>query len=262
MPFPLLSHQGIAAPGALVARGRLDTVALMVGTIAPDLPLALDRSRFDFDAISHTWLGLLVWSLPVTVVATWLFRRFVAWPLAVHLPDGGRLRLRDVGRAADDRPTLVVTVASALLGALTHVLADGFTHPEPWAASRLPILEEAAPLDLPDPGRTNWYDILHLVLNVGGVLVLVACLFLAARLRDRTAGPLPALPTPTAASRTAFWGLVAAGTVVGSLLALRVWGVETMAQGTMLFTWAVALGFLGGALWSRRHLTFTHAPRQ
>lgn len=256
MPFPLVAHQGLAAPALLADRGRrLDGVAFLAGTLAPDLPYALDRSRLDFDALGHTPLGLVVWCVPVVVVAAWLFRRVVSRPLATHVPDVGSFRLRDVGLAATDHPALLVTVASGILGALTHLIADGITHPEQWAVDWFPVLTERAPVTLPDPGPTQWYDIVRVGADYGGALLLVVCLYLAGRMRVRQGRPRPVLPEPTVASWLALWGSVAAGGAVGMALAARVWGVETMAQGTMLFTWSMIAGTLLGCALANRFLT-------
>jgi hypothetical protein len=258
MPFPLIAHQGIAAPILLADRPRhFDCVAFMVATIAPDLPYAFDRSRFDFDSQSYGTGGLLLWCLPVSVIAAVVFRSIVARPLAVHLPDLGAFRLRDVGFAAADRPSLAVSAGSAAVGLLTHLLADSFTHPEPWAVDLFPVLMKRAPVTLPDPGPTYWYDIVHMAANVGGAVLLVLCLYLAGRSRVRQRQARPALPRPTHRSSLAFWGSVAAGAVVGLALGAYVWGPETGAQATMLFTWSVAIGTMVGSLRATRALERT-----
>ncbi|MGH9209151.1 MAG: DUF4184 family protein [Acidimicrobiales bacterium] len=255
MPFPLVSHQGLAAPALVVGRRqRLDAVAYLIGTLAPDLPYALDRTRWDFDASSHTLVGLIVWSVPVSVVATWVFRRLMASTLATQLPDVGPLRLRDLAWAASDRPGWWATAVSAMLGALTHVVFDGFTHPEAWAVDLFPVLVDPAPVSLPNPGRpTYWYDVVHAFGNYGGALLVPVCFGLGAWRRARNGRPRPQLPPSTRDERVVLAGSTLTGAVVGVGAAARVWGPETMAQGTMLFTWSVALGALGGCLLVRQY---------
>lgn len=257
MPFPLVSHQGLAAPALLVGRGRrLDPVAYLVGTLAPDLPYALDRSRWDVDAGSHTVPGLVLWSIPIAVLASWVFRRYMARPLAAGLPDLGSLRLRDAAWASAQRaPVWWVSVLSAGLGAVTHLLFDGFVHPEDWAVALFPVLEDPAPVSLPNhPSRTTlWYDVAHAVADSLGVVLAVVCVAVAARRPAAAAGARPELPPASAEHRRLLVGAVAAGAAVGLAAAARVWWIETMAQATMLFTWSVALGTLGGCLLVRRY---------
>jgi hypothetical protein len=256
VPFPLISHQGLAAPALLVGRRRrLDPVAFLIGTLAPDLPYAVDRSRFDFDALSHTLAGVALWAVPMSVAAAWVFRRYMAEPLALVLPDGGPLRLRDVGAAARRWPGWWTMAVAAALGALTHLAFDGFVHPEDWAVDLVPALVDSAPVSLPNhPARpTYWYDVVHAVADGLGVALAAACFGLSAWRRARSAEPRAVVPSPTAGPRRLMLATVIAGAVVGLVAAARVWWIETMAQATMLFTWSVALGLLGGCLLVRRY---------
>jgi hypothetical protein len=265
LPFPLVAHQGVGAPFLVADRkARLDAVAFLFGTVAPDLPYALDRSRFDFDVVGHQWIGLVVWCVPAVVALTWLFRSFVARPLAAHLPDLGPFRLRDVGGAADDYPSLLTVVVSAVLGTATHLLADGFTHPEAWLTRFLPVLDQEAPIDLPSyiSRPTYWYDVCYWIADIAGVVLAIVCLYLVGRRNQRAGRPRPDVPAATATSRPLFWGPVIAGAGVGLLLAIEVWGIETIAQASMLFAWSVAIGvFVGSLLVERIWATSPEASR-
>ncbi|HEY8546877.1 MAG TPA: DUF4184 family protein [Acidimicrobiales bacterium] len=226
MPFPLVSHQGLAAPALLVdRRARLDGVALMVGSLAPDLVYAFVDEGDDLLPWSLLWFVL-----PVAVAGAWVHRRWVAWPLAAHLPDldGSRrrrfrlrLRLRDAALAAGDRPGLVAGALSGLLGGLTHVLADGFTHPEPWVTDTLPWLYDEVPF--PVKGDVFLYNLLRLLGTVGGALLAALALWLTARRRTRDGVPRPDLPVPTPASYRRLLVPTAVGTLVGAAIVLAAW---------------------------------------
>lgn len=52
-------------------RPRWFEVALVVGYAAPDLPYALGAPLSTY---GHTWIGLVVWGVPLSVAAAWLIR--------------------------------------------------------------------------------------------------------------------------------------------------------------------------------------------
>jgi hypothetical protein len=217
MPFPIVSHQGLAAPALLVdRRGRLDGVALLVGSMAPDVLYA-----FTDAADNHMpWL-LLWWCVPLSVAVAWVFRRWVARPLAAHLPDLGPLRPRDVARAATDQPGMVAAALSGLLGAVTHVVADGFTHPEPWVSDQLTWLYNEVPFPL--KGEVYLYNLLRFLGTVGGAALAVVVTWLAARRRTAAGVPHPELPAPTRRSAVELWGWTLAGALLAAGIVASSW---------------------------------------
>lgn len=123
VPLTFPSH-----PASVVAlkvwRPRwFDGVALVVGSMAPDLAYVLDGSGLPVWPFSHQVLGLLGWCLPLTLVLAWLIRR-AAPVVAAHLPPAGPFALRDYGALGAARHRWPVTVWSALLGAASHLLLD------------------------------------------------------------------------------------------------------------------------------------------
>ena len=94
---------------------------------------------------------LFWWCLPVTLLLTWVVRR-AAPVVAAHLPAGGPLALRDYGVLGSVRHRWYVVLWSALLGAGSHLLWDGFTHSPAtngWAVARLPGLTGEAVAGIP-----------------------------------------------------------------------------------------------------------------
>ncbi|MGI9596523.1 MAG: DUF4184 family protein, partial [Acidimicrobiales bacterium] len=71
MPVTFPAHQGLIAGAKLRWPDRVDGTALCIGAAAPDLAYALGDWM---NRQSHTLVGLLVWSLPFTVVATLVTR--------------------------------------------------------------------------------------------------------------------------------------------------------------------------------------------
>lgn len=120
---------------------RLPLAALVIGTWAPDLEYVLHleaRGKF-----GHTPAGLVVFCLPATLVLWAVWRALIRPALTQLLPPALR-------RAAEAPPpgrhsdVLPLAVFAALIGAATHILWDGFTHPGGWAVALIPALERPA----------------------------------------------------------------------------------------------------------------------
>lgn len=231
MPFTLLAHQAPVLPLKLLAPRWFDGTALVVGSMVPDLVFVTHGTDLYIDA--HT-IGPQLWfCLPLTLAFTWLLKRRVAGPLAAHLPDAGTLHLKDFGRLAawrvpdDVRGWLVLTV-SALIGSLSHVGLDSFTHGFGWVVQHVDLLR-ARVFDLP-PGLTGRPVHVHDLLQVGGTVIGSAvtmwCLLAIGRRRLLTDW-YPQGPTlvPTSQSRRRLLAWTAAGVVAATILVALTVGV-------------------------------------
>jgi hypothetical protein len=145
MPFTL-SHPAAAVP---FARLGLPLSALVVGSISPDViffVLLYPPPRGHF---SHTWLGMVLLCLPLSMVLLWLYHHLMKWPIISLLPD--RLQRRVVAPASRFRfgpaPMTIRIVAAVLVGTATHLVWDDLTHGDGVTATLLPALLE--PVSLP-----------------------------------------------------------------------------------------------------------------
>lgn len=164
MPFTL-SHAAAVLPavrGDGSGRGRLVPSVLVAGSFAPDMPYfaaSVVPGGMEFGAVTHSFAGvvsvdvLIAWAL----VTAWLL---VREPLVALLPPARqgrpaallrcgapRTRLRAVTvRAVSPRAVSVRAVSvlrwygCAVLGALTHVVWDAFTHHDRWGSRLIPAL--------------------------------------------------------------------------------------------------------------------------
>ncbi|MFH9422606.1 DUF4184 family protein [Streptomyces sp. NPDC017529] len=155
MPFTL-SHAAAVLPvlrrtGA--ARGPLIASALVAGSFAPDVTYFADTvvpGAMLFGDFTHGVPGVLTVDALITalLVAAWLLLRE---PLVALLPAAWRGRVYAVVRGRPRRaagaPPVPVTLAwfyvSAVLGSLTHIVWDAFTHQGRWGTRLLPVLNEA-----------------------------------------------------------------------------------------------------------------------
>lgn len=119
MPLTVPTHPA-AVIGLKLWRPRwFDGVALVLGSMVPDLGYAFDGIDLDLYHFAHSWPGLLGWCLPLTLIGGALVRR-AAPTVAAHLPGAAR----DFAVVGTSRPAWWVTVLSVLIGAASHLLLD------------------------------------------------------------------------------------------------------------------------------------------
>jgi hypothetical protein len=111
--FP--THPVAVLPLKLWRPRWFDGVALVLGSMAPDLAYALDGSGWPVWPFSHEYAGLFGWCLPITVVGCWIVRP-AAPVLAAHVP-----LLADLRPVS---PRWWITGSSALVGATSHLALD------------------------------------------------------------------------------------------------------------------------------------------
>lgn len=135
MPFTI-AHAAAVLP--LQGRhSRLPLAALMIGSMAPDfayfLPTDLDR------ASSHDFEGVFLFCLPVGLALWLLFTRLMERPTIELLPRAWRER---VPRSDELSPrTLIFAALAVVLGALTHVAWDAFTHINTPITNAIPFFQ-------------------------------------------------------------------------------------------------------------------------
>ncbi len=197
----------------LIGRLRLDTTCLVIGTMAPDFEYFARVKQAS--AISHTWLGLVAWNLPVTLLLAIAFHHLIKWPLVLVTP-------RPIARRAAvfaTRPWgtwslgfVASCAVSAVLGATTHMLWDGLTHSDGWIVKHATVLRTM--VDVPLLPRDM---ALHRVLqHASTVIGLATCLAFAAYAL-RKAAPIELPPRPRIWPRLALVVLVAAGMAAATL---------------------------------------------
>ena len=161
MPFTP-AHAAAAWPIHRIAP-RLPLSALVIGTMSPDFLYWLHlapRSRW-----AHSLPGIFLFCVPVSLAVWHVFRRFIRPALLQLLPPGM------AARVPPPVASLHLAAAAVLIGALTHVAWDGFTHPSDWGVTYVPALRaDAVPRLLPG---LKWFKVLQHASSIAG-LSLVA----------------------------------------------------------------------------------------
>ncbi|MEE6287570.1 DUF4184 family protein [Georgenia sp. MJ173] len=166
-----------AHPAAVLPlmRAPLVPTALVAGALAPDMPYFLRALRIPVSAQSwwepflnptttHDWPGAVTVGLPLALVL-YLALAFCARPAQWALPAGSSA---EATRRAPRPLWLGWVVLSLVLGLLTHVVWDSFTHGDGWVVQNLATLRADA------VGSLSWDRLLqHLSTAVGLIVLLV-----------------------------------------------------------------------------------------
>ncbi|MFX1409750.1 MAG: DUF4184 family protein [Promethearchaeota archaeon] len=154
MPSSVLSHQ---APGLFLKvkfPKKLDGTALCFGTFVPDLGVIL-RPFFPFNiyGFSHSLIGQILWTIPLAILATIIFSRFLG-PMCANIASKERKLFEPLKYFGIDQWNylrnkrfdiifFIIATYSALIGGFTHVLLDLPSHADvylfyPWTIWQSP----------------------------------------------------------------------------------------------------------------------------
>lgn len=149
MPFTP-SHAVVALP---FVRTSLVPAAIAIGAMTPDLPLFLRGVGVSY-SFTHTFAHV-VWTALIAFVLFLLWRVVLRpavpelapmW-LARHLPadwdDAGSVAARKAVGVGESRGYPVLLAISLILGVLSHIVWDLFTHEGRWGVELFPALAEA-----------------------------------------------------------------------------------------------------------------------
>ncbi len=136
--------------------------ALVIGAMSPDYEYFLRLAPITRHA--HTPAGLVFFCVPVSIVVWFVFRHLLRPALVELLPPGLARAIRPASTS-----WLLALVAVAI-GAVSHVVWDGFTHQDDWAVRAWPALRtQPWPALLPLP----WFKLLQYGSSFFGMLALV-----------------------------------------------------------------------------------------
>lgn len=141
MPFTI-SHAAAILPFTRFLRRWRVLSALLIGAMVPDfgylMPWRLPRIE------THSASALLSFCLPLGLATYWIFQRLIKAPLREVLPDGAYAASLPFAPLADMRSPRqwLVAYCGVIVGAVTHLIWDGFTHEGARGVRMLPGLDE------------------------------------------------------------------------------------------------------------------------
>jgi len=227
VPFTV-SHAVAALP---FLRTPLPVAALVIGTMAPDLPyfLPLGVPR-DF---SHSLLGVVTIDLAVGIVAllAWVF--LLRAPVLDYAPAWLRERM-----PARERATVPWVLLALVVGALTHLAIDTLTHEG--------SLDAVFPVFALEIGPWSVSNYVHFVVSVIGAVILAVWV---RRWVARTARSVVSRSLVSNAERLRVWVMLGSGFLLlffGSWIYQLEWvGTTVFDMNALFVAFAIAVGVFG-----------------
>ena len=204
--------------------------------MAPDFGLLLPGSLARWE--THGIVALFTFCLPLGLAAYWLTLLLIRPAMIEAVPDGAYLRLRAAHAAASiAQPGAWLRAAAALLlGAITHLIWDAFTHENARGVRMLPMLTDYGPEMSGHP--LHLYRWLQYGSSVLGLVVVVVALMLWLR-----HAPSPAEPPPRRIGRRE--RMLWLGAYVLPPLLITAWGLTHPGpKGLLPLHNAMALGYV------------------
>jgi hypothetical protein len=165
MPFTL-SHTAAVLP--LLRSRKLSATGLIIGTMVPDFEYFF---RIDiYSVYGHTLPGLFYFDIPVSILLAFLFHSIARNNFIDNLPHFLQVRfveLRHLNFTNTFRHRPVAFMVSALIGSLTHITWDGFTHLRGWFVQHMPWLYEGAYVPFQGAKYPLWYALQHVSTGIG-----------------------------------------------------------------------------------------------
>jgi len=208
MPFTL-SHAAAALPLRRLLRGGAVFPALVIGCFIPDVPYFLPEPLASINA--HLLPGLVIFGIPCGWAMYWFWQHALRGPAAALLPRAYANLVFSAPSSAAQTPRWWSITLSLLVGALSHVVWDAFTHRRGVVVHAWPAL--ARPIVHVHGHALPPYFIFQDISTLLGLL----CLAMHVRYRlqqaatNRLGATAPQLPT---GAKVAVLAALALGTVV------------------------------------------------
>ena len=237
MPFTL-AHPAAVLP--LMHRGRarkgLIGSALVFGAMAPDIPYF--AGAFALGDLAHTWTAVPTLDLAITVVLTAVWHLVLRVPLVGLLPARWAAAADELTAPRERRIRLSLTpwfVLSAIIGTVTHVAWDGFTHPGRFGVRLFPVLQTARILDEPP----------YVLLQYGCSVLGVGALGFWTLREMRRAARSGTSTAPPAGNRRLAFSLITVSAVLGTAYRATEWARPGMPWTSLVPV--LAFGAVAGA---------------
>jgi hypothetical protein len=226
VPFTI-SHIAAVLPARRpLTRAGMFT-ATVIGSMVPDFALLPPGFITGMLAIArwetHAFRALFTFCLPVGLVAYWLTELLIRPAALEVMPDGAYMRIR----AAPPPPSIrrlsswLQASAGVLIGAMTHLVWDAFTHEDARGVRMFPMLSDYGPEMQGHPAHL--YRWLQHGSSAAGMLVVVCALLLW--LRHAPAPPQPPVRRISAPERVVWLAAYIVPPILAmAWLAVRPWG--------------------------------------
>jgi hypothetical protein len=127
MPFTP-AHPAILIPLRKINQRYISWTALIVGSMVPDMEYFVWLKNGSY--LSHSWIGIPLFNLPMVFIVAFMWHGFMRHSLVTKWPfiKPEYLKLEIPDFATYLRKNFLVFTVSALIGILSHLLWDSFSH--------------------------------------------------------------------------------------------------------------------------------------
>jgi len=122
----------------------------------------------------HTLLGIFYFDLPVAILLALLFHGVVKKNLIDQLPfffQARFMEVRDLDFVQYLKQHKIMFVVSVILGTISHIIWDGFTHERQYFVQNLPQIYEGRTLSFRGAEYPLWYALQHVSTVIGGLFL-------------------------------------------------------------------------------------------
>jgi hypothetical protein len=168
MPFTL-AHPAIVFP--LLKSKRFSSTALIIGSMVPDFEFYLQLR--EVENIGHSWFGIVMIDFPLALMMCFLFHNVLKKAMLDNMPLYFKKRFIIFEKFNWNNYTKTHTTAvviSLLIGIVSHLLWDGFTHEDGLFVSLFPVLSTTISLFL---FSMPLYLLLQILFSIVGLLLAV-----------------------------------------------------------------------------------------
>ncbi|WP_417444967.1 DUF4184 family protein [Joostella sp.] len=140
MPFTF-SHPAIVLPLNYLPKKWISLTGLIIGSLTPDFEYFL-RMRIKSN-YSHTFDGLFWFDLPLGILLAFIFHNIIRNSLFDNLPiflKSRFLHLKQFNWNKNFKKKWLIIIISVLIGAISHILWDSFTHDNGYFVQKIPGL--------------------------------------------------------------------------------------------------------------------------
>lgn len=170
MPFTWC-HPAIVLPLHRYAKGVTSLPALVIGSMMPDFVYF-----FSFGvsgSFSHSLPGLFLYCVPAGALVVSVYDTLLRQALLAWLPNAVSARLAwQVPRRWHSTRTGGIVLLSLAIGAATHIVWDGFTHPGTVFVNHFDVLRTLVPIG---GHEIRLFNILQHVSSLLGFLAIAGC---------------------------------------------------------------------------------------
>lgn len=236
MPFTF-SHPAIVLPLAYLSPRWISVTGLVVGSLTPDFEYFL-RMRINTQFSHENW-GVLWFDLPLGLLLTFVFHQIVRNPLLANAPHFLKARfthLQSFDWLNHFRHHWLAIIGSIMIGAISHLFWDRFTHEHAYFVDLIPVLNEQV---VYHPYSFTWYRVVQHTSTLIGAITIIWVIY-----------KLPTQPVSSQSISLRFWTVALLVAIL--VIALRVLlGTKSFQIGNLVVSTISAgmIGLIAGSLW-------------